>query len=268
MKKIEFKYNSLEDFLIANPLSIDTQLDDGGCVLFSVKGREIEASVLFADISSFSSTTKGLSSIETLIYLNHFFTWITAEGLVESTGIVDKYIGDEIMLIFSNAFGSEDSLVDALKTAKSIADHDPWDFSPHMGIASGVVTVGYVGTPIKYNCSAFGTPVNLAKRCAGVKPNNGAGASIIIPEKLWEERLFDKIFPPIELKNLDGKTVGQRQNWKLTSRGKEKMKNMDEIELVEIDKMKISIPSMTAEERAKEALSVLREKGNYKPIFE
>jgi len=268
MKRIEFRYNSLEDYLIANPLSIDTQMDNGGGALFSAKGREIEASVLFADISSFSSTTKGLSSTETLIYLNHFFTWITAEGLVESTGIVDKYIGDEIMIVFSNQFGSKNSFIDALKTARAIGDRDPWDFRPHIGIARGIVTIGYVGTPHKYNCSVFGYFVNLAKRCASVKHDEEAGASIVFPKNLWEEKLFDQIFPPVIKRDVKGKAFGHHQNWKMVHRGKEKMKNMDEIELVEIHKTTIWIPSITAAERAKEALLVLREKGNNKPTLE
>lgn len=40
-----YGYNSLEDFLATNPLTIDDRSDDGGGILFPVKGREIEAAV-------------------------------------------------------------------------------------------------------------------------------------------------------------------------------------------------------------------------------
>lgn len=160
------RYNSLEDFLTSTPLNVDGQLDDGWGALYSVKGREIQATVLFADISGFSARTLELSSTETLIFVNNFFAWITAEALRGGTGIVDKYIGDEVMIVFSKEFGSDDPFVEAVQTARWMGEHDVHSFVPHVGIASGGVTVGYVGTPIKYSCSAFGAPVALAARCA------------------------------------------------------------------------------------------------------
>lgn len=95
---VKYKYNSLEDFLISNPLSVDGQLDDGWGAWFPVKGREIEATILFADVSSFSKITLELSPTEILIFVNNFFTWITAEGLRGKPAIVDKYIGERLWL--------------------------------------------------------------------------------------------------------------------------------------------------------------------------
>src|SRR5437588_6542264 len=109
MAKIRYPFHSLEDFLISHELSVDGVLDDGGGGLFPVKGKEIEASVLFADITAFSRRTLTLSSTETLAFVNHFFTWITAEAARVGPGIVDKYIGDEMMIVFSEEFGSQDA---------------------------------------------------------------------------------------------------------------------------------------------------------------
>ena len=169
---MQYHYNSLEDFLATNPLSVDAQVDDGWGAFFPVKGREIDASILFSDISGFSKRTLDLSPTETLIFVNHFFAWISAEALRGRPGIVDKYIGDEIMIVFSKEFGSDDPFVDAVQTARCIAQ-DAWAFDPHIGIASGPVTVGYVGTPIRYNCSVFGAAVALAARCAPSNPKRG-----------------------------------------------------------------------------------------------
>jgi hypothetical protein len=55
------RYNSLEDFLATNPLTVDGQGDDGGGEAFPVKGREIEATILFSDLSGFSKRTLELS---------------------------------------------------------------------------------------------------------------------------------------------------------------------------------------------------------------
>ena len=200
----KYNYHSLEDFLISNPLTIDGQLDDGWGAAFPVKGREIEATILFSDISAFTKKTQGLSSTETLIFVNHFFSWITAEALKGRPGIVDKYIGDEMMVVFSEEFGSENSIIDALQTARWMAENDSWSFGPHIGIAHGTVTVGYVGTPIKYDCSVFGQPVAMAARCAGIKPSEGSTSSIMIPRELWGSLDFDQVFPPMIYRMPDG----------------------------------------------------------------
>ena len=50
---VSYRYNSLEDYLISHPLNVNGVADDGWGAAFPVKGREIEATILFADISSF-----------------------------------------------------------------------------------------------------------------------------------------------------------------------------------------------------------------------
>jgi class 3 adenylate cyclase len=57
---VRYPYHSLEDFLTANMHTVDAQIDDGWGASFPVKGREIEATVLFADITGFSARTADL----------------------------------------------------------------------------------------------------------------------------------------------------------------------------------------------------------------
>ena len=77
---MNYRYNSLEDFLATNPLSVDAQVDDGWGAVFPVKGREIEAAILFSDITGFCRRTLDLSPTETLIFVNNFFAWISADA--------------------------------------------------------------------------------------------------------------------------------------------------------------------------------------------
>ena len=106
--EIKYEYKTLEDYLISHPLTVNTELDDGGGAYYPVKGIELEATILFADISGFSRRTFDMSPIETLVFTNNFFSWITAEAIIGKPCIIDKYIGDEIMLLFSKEFGSDD----------------------------------------------------------------------------------------------------------------------------------------------------------------
>ena len=87
-----------------------------------------------------------------------------------------------MMIVFSNEFGSEDPFEEAVQVARWMGENDAFSFCPHIGIASGHVIVGYIGTPFKYNCSVFGAPVALAARCAQVKPEtNRSIASSFVP---------------------------------------------------------------------------------------
>ena len=80
-EEVRYPNHSLEDFLVAKMLTVDAEVDDGWNARYPVKGREIEASILFADITGFLARTVDLDPTETLTFVSHFFTWISAEAL-------------------------------------------------------------------------------------------------------------------------------------------------------------------------------------------
>lgn len=250
----KYSYNTLEDFLISNILSIDGTVDDGWGAYFPIKGIELEATILFSDISWFSQRTKDLSSTETLIFVNHFFSWISAEAIKGRPCIVDKYIGDEVMIIFSKEFGSEHPFIEALQTARWMGENDAWGFCPHIGIASGIVTVGFVGTPLKYNCSVFGKPVTLASRCASIIPKgNYKSSSIVFPADLLKDYKFEEVLPPIE-----------STTWEMRDKREKEIKGIGKICVREIVKTTVNFPSQTPEKRAKKTLAELKKSGLYR----
>lgn len=267
---MNYRYNSLEDFLATNPLSVDALLDDGWGAKFPVKGREIEAAILFSDITGFSRRTLNLSPTETLIFVNNFFAWISAEALKGRPGIVDKYIGDEVMIVFSKEFGSDDPFVDAVQTARWMIEYDVLAFVPHVGIASGPVTVGYVGTPLKYNCSVFGAAVAMAARCASVKPEapdeEWSPSSIIFPAAEWGDRSLEVVVPRQKYAGPDGSTEERPYSWELGPVRAVPMKNLPDTEVREIRKRSFWIPlGHSIEDRVRGALQSIREAGRYWP---
>jgi class 3 adenylate cyclase len=123
MARVPYRYPSLEDFLTANELPVDGELENGWGAPLSVKGLVLEAAVLFADIARFTERTADMTPVETLAYVNTFFTWITAEALRDQ-GIIDKYIGDAMMVVFAEELGSEHPFADAVRTAVRMCEND------------------------------------------------------------------------------------------------------------------------------------------------
>jgi len=260
----QYRYNSLEDYLTSSRLDINGILDDGWGTKFPVKGREIYAVILFCDIANFSGRTYDLSPVETLIYVNNFFAWISSEALQGRPAIIDKYIGDEIMVLFSKEFGSSDPFVDAINTARFMAEHDVFCYGPHIGISAGNVVVGYVGTPLKYSCSVFGRPVAIAARCASVKCDECISSSITLPAELWAGRDITKLFEPIKINKPDGSFHKQEMMWRTLAPRVVPLKNMPDLEIQEIVNDVVHLSTTSAEQRAVYSAKALMDEGSYK----
>lgn len=268
-----YPFHSLEDFLTGTMSHVDGQLDDGGGASFAVKGREIDATVLFADIASFSTRTVDMIPVETLAFVNNFFAWITAAALRNRPGIVDKYIGDEVMVVFSTEFGSEEPFLDAVQAAVAMSRHDVHAYNAHIGIASGPVIVGYAGTALRYSASVFGAPVALAARCAGVRPTAEAikaaggviSSSIVFPEAEWVGKQIDDYLPPEVSGNGDGTTNTMPSTHEIQSARPVSMKGLGDVEVREILRTAAWFPMHSAEERARVGVDELRKHNRYWP---
>ncbi len=257
------RFHSLEDFLASKMLTVDAEANDGWGAPFPVKGREIDATILFADITGFSARTADLDPVATLAFVNHFFTWITAEALDGRPGIIDKYIGDEVMIVFSREFGSEDPFTDAVQAARWMGQNDAFAFAPHVGIASGEVIVGYVGTPRRYGCSVFGAPVALAARCASVVPPTEEiySSSVAFPSADWGDREFDDVFRRAELRDPDGSIYKRPQNWQLLESHSTELKNLGSVDVRHAVNKALWVPTQSAEERARETAMQIAKAG-------
>jgi class 3 adenylate cyclase len=270
-------YRSLEEFLISKELTVNAEMDDGWGAHFPLKGREIEATILFADITSFSKNTESLSSTETMLYVNKFIAWISAEGLVNTYGIVDKYIGDEILVVFSNEFGSRNHFLDALEAARRFGECDEWQFRPHIGLGSGVVTVGYTGTPLRYNCTVFGRPVTIAARCSTAKIEEKHSARIVFPAQLFDNYSFDQVFYTRVVRDNGGREHKLPMDWRMLPRRRISQKE-DDFEVLPIIKSELiqflsdvdsegSISGATDTVRSiKQEIQSLIDEGKYNPL--
>ncbi len=252
------RYHSLEDYLASNQNHIDGVANDGFDGSVTIKGREIEAAVLFADISGFSTRTLNLTPAETLAFVQTFFAWTTAEALRDRPGVVDKYIGDELMVVFSTEFGSADPAADAIGAAMDMSRRDVHTYRPHIGIAAGPVIVGQTGTPFRFNVSVFGAPVALAARCAAVRPADPDAhvwSSIVMPDDDWGSRNLADFQPD-----------GQYPQFELLEARTEELKGLGEISVREIHNNSYRGGTVsTPETRARRNVELLREVNRYWP---
>lgn len=185
------------------------------------QGERKAVTVFFSDIKGFSGIGEQLTSGALVKLLNAYFSAV-AEEIRRHNGIIDKYIGDAVMAFWCAPFsaGDEhalDGCKGALAQLKAVAEvrkqlpeltglrHNAPDLAVRMGIATGEVVVGTIGSPKARSYTVIGDTVNLASRLEGV--NAVYGTSIVIAEETY--RLVQHA---VEARELDVVTVaGKRE---------------------------------------------------------
>ena len=141
---------------------------------FSLGGKQIDASIMFTDIRSFTTLSEKSNPAETIEMLNSYFASIF-EPIARHGGIVNQIIGDGLMALFGIARTGEDHRLQAVNAALGMlealkafnegriaAGKDPIKIG--IGIASGSVIAGYAGTQHRATYTCVGDTVNLAAR--------------------------------------------------------------------------------------------------------
>jgi adenylate cyclase len=155
------------------------------------------ATVFFSDIKGFSAIGEQITPAAMVNLLNRYFTLASA-AVREHRGIIDKYIGDSVMAFWTQPFSASDAsqAEDACRSAlahraavlqlrRELPDilglrRNAPDVAVRMGLASGDVVVGTVGSAIAKSYTVIGDTVNLASRLEGL--NKAYGTDILIAE--------------------------------------------------------------------------------------
>ncbi len=133
---------------------------------------QIEMSVLFSDVRSFTTIAESMSPKENFDFLNGL-TRRTGPLIREHGGYVDKYIGDAIMALFPRQ--ADDAVQAAVRIKQMLADYNGHrrtrGFEPiriGIGINTGDVMLGTVGEPNRMDGTCISKAVNLAERTEGL----------------------------------------------------------------------------------------------------
>ena len=166
-----------------------SNLDDIG-----LSGKRIEGSVLFADISGFTSISEKTKAEELVSMLNRYFTLITCACSMNH-GIVDKYMGDGVMLVFGAPEADKDHAFHAISCAlliQKLITHEnsqreatglfPVQF--RIGINTGNMLAGNMGSHERMEYTVVGDTVNLASRLCGIT-NSG---QIVISREMYARK--------------------------------------------------------------------------------
>jgi len=150
-----------------------SNLDDVG-----LSGKRIEGSVLFADITGFTQLSEQTKPEDLVNMLNRYFTLITCACSVNQ-GIVDKYMGDGVMLVFGAPEADPDHAFHAVSCALLIQkliereniERETRGLTPvrlRIGINTGSMLAGNMGSRDRMEYTVVGDTVNLASRLCSI----------------------------------------------------------------------------------------------------
>ncbi len=183
IKEIFSRYTSAElvETIMSNPGSIN------------LGGTRKEATILFSDIAGFTNFSSQLTPEQVVTTMNEYLSAMT-EVVLENQGEIDKFIGDAVMARFGvlvnlqnpglAAVKSALGMLDALKKLQARwAQENRQIFNIRVGIASGPLLAGNIGSERRQEFTVMGTTVNLASRLEAL--NKDLKTTILIDEKTY-----------------------------------------------------------------------------------
>ena len=136
--------------------------------------RNADVTILFADISGFTSVSETKAPEEVAAYLSNFFS-AAVDAIFAYGGTLDKFIGDAVMAFFGAPIPQEDHADRAIMSGLMMMERiEEWNQQREseglpavrirVGINSGPAVVGNVGTEKRVDYTVLGTSVNIASR--------------------------------------------------------------------------------------------------------
>ncbi len=155
---------------------------------YSMEGRKEELTVLFSDVRGFTTISEGLTPENLTRLMNEYLSTMT-EVIRKNRGTLDKYIGDAIMAFWGAPVPSPGHARQAVLAALQMQAALPglneslmakgWpEVKIGVGINSGEMTVGDMGSVVRKAYTVMGDAVNLASRLEGITKQYGVGILI------------------------------------------------------------------------------------------
>lgn len=171
-------------------------------------GEEKPVTVLFSDIRSFTSISEESAPKELVSQLNEYFIGM-ARAIEPHHGVIDKFVGDAIMALFGAPLGSPADAANAVRAAlgmiaalenlnKARANRGLKPWNNGIGLNTGQVIAGTMGSEDRWSYTVIGDAVNLASRLEGL--TKFYGVRLIVSEMTrqaagtgFSYRLLDRV---------------------------------------------------------------------------
>jgi adenylate cyclase len=200
-------------------------------------GDKKDLSVMFSDIRGFTTLSEKLSPQELVSLLNEYLTAMTRQ-VFKYDGLLDKYIGDAIMAVFGAPLSQPDharraclTALDMIKELDALQGKWKSEGRPEIhigiGINSGEMVVGNMGSDMRFDYTVMGDMVNLASRLEGT--NKEYGTCIIISEFTYEAVKNDMCCRELDFVRVKGKVKPVRI-YELLGEKKDEAKHKDMME--------------------------------------
>jgi adenylate cyclase len=145
-----------------------------------LEAKDVSVTILFTDIVGFTRLSERLSPRDVNMLLNQYFSRMT-DVVFEHEGTLDKYVGDRLMAVFGAPLEKEDDAERAVRAALKMKQELAVmmqnielekRFDVRIGINTGRVVAGNIGSPKRMDYTVIGDSVNIASRLeSGSQPN-------------------------------------------------------------------------------------------------
>lgn len=190
------------------PTYLETMLSKGGN--FGLEGETKELSVLFADIRNFTGISEKLTAAEVKKLLSDFLTPMT-EVIFDHRGTIDKYVGDMVMAFWGAPLqdleNAKNAVTCSLAMQKKLKELNVGRSIPiHIGIGinTGVMNVGDMGSKFRRAYTVLGDAVNLASRLEALSKDYHA--KIVVGENTWLQSNEHFIYRKLDKVKVKGKS--------------------------------------------------------------
>ncbi len=179
---------------------------------YSMEGRNEELTVLFSDVRGFTSISEGLDPKELTRLMNEYLGAMT-QVVQKNRGTLDKYIGDAIMAFWGAPVADPEHARHAMLTAlemqtelrKLDAPFATRGWPPlHIGVGinTGTMTVGDMGSTVRKSYTVMGDAVNLGSRLEGITKQYGVG---ILVTETTRAQVKDMLYREVDRVRVKGK---------------------------------------------------------------
>lgn len=208
--------NTLQSFERYLPITLVKNLITTGKIA-EVGGETRKLSIFFSDIENFTALSENMSPKFVMEYLSEYFQ-VATKIILHTGGTVDKYIGDGIMAFWGAPIEDKDHALHACQAAiqmqKAFQElNKKWStenkpiLATRMGISTGDVVVGNVGSDDRLSYTSLGDTVNISSRLEEL--NKTYKTYVMIDEETYDlvkDVLFTRDFDNIDIQNIESAT--------------------------------------------------------------